>query len=101
MLGIPTSTSSQVDSVFVGGKAGFFLCVFEKLKGRKLKLFSKLKAKNSRSFPKLKVLEVSDQIFKETQGFHAYFSNLNILEDITDIIRNKVSKVSADRYSPN
>ena len=84
--------------------SGFFLCVFEKLKGRKLKLFSKLKAKNSRSFPKLKVLEVSDQIFKETQGiggFHAYFSNLNILEDITDIIRNKVSKVSADRYSPN
>ena len=73
------------------------MCVFEKLKGRKLKLFSKLKAKNSRSFPKLKVLEVSDQIFKETQGiggFHAYFSNLNILEDITNIIRNKVSKVS-------
>ena len=64
-----------------------FLRVFEKLKGRKLKLFSKLKAKNSRSFPKLKVLEVSDQIFKETQGiggFHAYFSNLNILEYITD-----------------
>ena len=54
----------------------FFMCVFEKLKGRKLKLFSKLKAKNSRSFPKLKVSEVSDQILKETQGigdFPAYF----------------------------
>ena len=44
------------------------------------------------------------KVFSKTQGiggFYSYFSNLNILEDITDIIRNKVSKVSADRYSPN
>ena len=41
------------------------------------------------------------KVFSKTQGiggFHSYFSNLIILEDITDIIRNKVS---ADRYSPN
>ena len=45
-------------------RSGFFLCVFEKLKGRTLKLFSKLKAKNSRSFPKLKVSEVFIPIFQ-------------------------------------
>ena len=36
----------------------FFLCVFQKLKGQKLKVFSKLKAENSRFFQKLKELEV-------------------------------------------
>ena len=32
-------------------KSGFFLCVFEKLKGQKSSPFWKLKAQNSRSFP--------------------------------------------------